>query len=429
MAKLIIQGGKKLKGEVRIAGMKNAATPIIAATLLTQEECVIGNVPRILDVEKMLAIIQSSGVAVSWTGDHELTLQAKEVDPAKINRDSICALRSSVLLTGPLLTRTGALDLPEPGGCIIGNRPLDTHLHVFETMGVTVTRNNGTYEFRGLPTAATIVLPEFSVTATENAIMAAVLAKGVTTIKLAAAEPHVQDLCAFLIKMGAHISGMGTHTLVIEGVAKLHGATHTLIPDQIEVGTFAALAAVTRSDLTLRPVVSEHLESIGTMLKAAGVRYQIKNEKSKTKNGAEALNALHIMPSSHLQGFKVQAMPYPGFPTDLQAPAAVLATQCKGTSLIHDPLFEGRMGYVHELIKMGANAIVADPHRVIITGPTPLYGQEIKSLDLRAGATLVIAGLLAEGETIIHEAEIIDRGYERIEARLKALGATIERVS
>ncbi len=423
MSSLVIQGGKRLKGEVHIAGMKNAATPIIAATLLTREPCVLQNVPKIADVQKMIAIIQSCGVEVRWTADHELTIVAAEVDPTKINRDSICALRSSVLLASPLLARAGVLDLPEPGGCIIGNRPLDTHLHVFETMGVAIGRNNGTYEFRGRPKAATIVLPEFSVTATENAIMAAVLAVGVTTIKLAAAEPHIQDLCAILIKMGAKINGVGTHTLSIEGVSELHGVTHAIIPDQVEVGTFAVLAAATHSDILLGPIVPEHIDSIVTMLGAAGARFKLQTLKSKG-----GMAELHIIPSAHLQGFKVQAMPYPGFPTDLQAPAAVLATQCKGTSLIHDPLFEGRMGYVHELIKMGANAIVADPHRVIVSGPTPLYGQEIKSLDLRAGATLVIAGLIAEGETIIHDAEVIDRGYEDIEGRLQKIGATIKKI-
>lgn len=402
--------------------MKNAATPLLAASMLTREQCVLENIPKITDVEKMLEIMRSTGAHAEFTGDHTITVEAREVDPTRLNRDAVCALRSSVLLTGPLIARAGTLDLPEPGGCIIGNRPLDTHLHVFETMGVEVGRKNAVYEFRGAPRAATVVLPEFSVTATENALMAAVLTPGVTTIKLAAAEPHVQDLCAFLIKMGARISGVGTHTLVVEGVETLRGARHTVIPDQVEVGTFAALAGATGSALTLRPVVHEHMESVLTALGRAGVRYE-----SGIMNNELGISELTIRPSTSLQAFRVQAMPYPGFPTDLQAPFAVLATQCQGTSLIHDPLFEGRMGYVHELIKMGANAIIADPHRVILTGPTPLYGQEIKSLDLRAGATLVIAGLVAEGETVIHEAEVIDRGYEDIEGRLGALGAKIKR--
>lgn len=426
MSRLIIQGGRKLSGEVQIAGMKNAATPLLAACLLTRAQCVLENVPHISDVDKMLEIMRSVGARVERTSDHTVTVEASEVDPTRLNRNAVCALRSAVLLTGPLIVRAGVLDLPEPGGCIIGNRPLDTHLHVFEMMGVAVGREDGVYAFRGAPRAATIVLPEFSVTATENALMAAVTTRGVTTIKLAAAEPHVQDLCAFLTKMGARIAGVGTHTLTIEGVGELHGASHTVIPDQVEIGTLAVLAGATRSDLTLRPVVPEHIESVLTALDRAGVRYEIRKSKVESRN--ELMGELHILSSPQLRAFKVQAMPYPGFPTDLQAPFAVLATQCKGTSLIHDPLFEGRMGYVHELIKMGANAIVADPHRVIISGPTPLYGQEIKSLDLRAGATLVIAGLVAEGETVIQDAEVIDRGYEYLDTRLKALGANIARV-
>ncbi|KKU73703.1 MAG: UDP-N-acetylglucosamine 1-carboxyvinyltransferase [Parcubacteria group bacterium GW2011_GWA2_47_26] len=424
MSKFVIQGGQRLGGEIRISGMKNAVTALLTATLLTREECRLDNVPRIADVETMLTIIRSAGAKAQWVSDHEVAVEAKGIDSLKLNKHMVCAMRSSVLLAGPLLARTGSLNLPEPGGCIIGNRPLDTHLVAFEAMGVKIERSNGVYELQGKPKAAEIVLPEFSVTATENVLMAAVLAPGKTVIKLAAAEPHVQDLCSMLKKMGARIAGMGTHTLVIEGAQELRGVKHTVIPDQIEVGTFAALAGATHSSLTLYPIVAEHLDSVFTALKRAGVGYE-----SRIKNQESRISELKIFPSSSLSGFKIQALPYPGFPTDLQAPFAVLATQCKGTSLIHDPLFEGRMGYVHELIKMGANAIIADPHRVIIAGPTSLSGQEIKSLDLRAGATLVIAGLVAEGETILHDAEVIDRGYENLEVRLKAIGAEIKRVN
>lgn len=424
MSKFVIQGGRRLEGKIQIAGMKNAATALLMATLLTQEECSLDNVPRIADVEKVMEIMRSVGAQVQWIGEHGVSIEAKDVNPQKLNDRLVRAMRSSVLLAGPLLARTGLLNLPEPGGCIIGNRPLDTHLVALEAMGVKVEHSNGVYEFQGKPKAAEIVLPEFSVTATENVLMAASLAPGKTVIKLAAAEPHVQDLCHLLQKMGARISGIGTHTLVIEGVQELHGVKHAIIPDQIEVGTFAALAGATRSHLTLYPVMTEHLDSLFTALRHAGVVYEL-----GIRNQESGLGELKISPSSNLSGFRLQALPYPGFPTDLQAPFAVLATQCKGVSLIHDPMFEGRLGYVNELIKMGANAIVADPHRVIISGPTPLYGQEIKSLDLRAGATLVIAGLVAEGETVLHDAEMIDRGYENIEVRLKAIGAEIKRIA
>lgn len=407
-----------MNGRIQVAGMKNAATPIIAACLLTSEPCVLRNIPRIKDVFRMLEILQGLGVKVDWLGDHALFMEAKSVSCQALSKDLIAAMRSSILLLGPLLARCGEIELPEPGGCIIGNRPIDTHLYALEQLGATVSRQNGTYQFRAEHLkGATIILPEFSVTATENVLMAAVMAQGTTVIKLAAAEPHVQDLISFLQKMGARIQGAGTHTLVIEGVKELRGAEHVIIPDQIEIGTFAVAAAATGGQVEIAPVIPKHLEIILLKLKHANVNYQVDKDK------------LLIKKSTDLRAFRLQALPYPGFPTDLQAPFGVLATQCTGTSLIQDPLYEGRMSYVSELVKMGANAIVADPHRVVINGPTPLYGQEIKSFDLRAGATLVIAGLIAQGETIINEAEIVDRGYEDIDGRLRAVGAEIERIN
>ncbi len=400
-----------------MAGMKNAATPIIAATLLTKEDCLIDNVPRITDVFKMLEIIKSLGGEVSWLGDHQVRISTAKVEPGLVDQEAVACMRSSILLLGPLLARFRSVNLPEPGGCIIGNRPIDTHLSALARLGAVIERSNGIYHLEADRLAgANIILPEFSVTATENAIMAAVLASGRTVIKLAAAEPHVQDLIKFLNQLGAKISGAGTHTLVIDGVKSLGGGSHTLIPDQIEAGTFAVAAAVTRGEVIIENIIPEHLEIILLNLERAGVNFELGEDWLKIK------------PSTSLKAFHLQTLPYPGFPTDLQAPFSVLATQCVGTSLIQDPMYEGRLGYVQELIKMGANAIVADPHRVIITGPTPLYGQEIKSFDLRAGATLIIAGLAASGETIVNEAEMVDRGYEKIEERLSNLGARIRRV-
>ena len=395
--------------------MKNAAAPILAATLLTVDDCVIDRVPRISDVEKIMEIMKSLGAKIKWSGGHQLTVNCANVNLQNVDKKMVKSIRASILFLGPLLARFKEVTLPEPGGCIIGNRPIDSHLFALQKLGAEISKEK---EFFHLKTTglkgAEIILPEFSVTATENAIMAAVLADGVSTIKLAAAEPHVQDLISFLNKMGAKISGAGTHTLKIEGVKKLNGAKHELIPDQIEIGTFAVVAAATHGEIFIHPIALEHLDKILSVLSSIGVNWEIKDD------------TLLIHHSHPLKAFKLQTMPYPGFPTDLQAPFGVLATQCQGTSLIHDPLFEGRLGYINELIKMGANAVICDPHRVLVTGPTPLYAREIKSFDLRAGATMIIAGLVAEGETILNEAEIVYRGYERIDEKLRLLGADIE---
>jgi UDP-N-acetylglucosamine 1-carboxyvinyltransferase len=417
MAQFIIEGGQHLKGEIEVRGMKNATTPILAATLLTKQPCLLKNVPNISDVRAVLDIIKNLGGRVENIDEHTVKVSNQDINPQQLEEKAVRRIRSSVLFMGPLLARFGKVDLPEPGGCIIGNRPLDTHTYALEQLGAKIEKKDRFYGMRAeCLKGAVIILPEFSVTATENVLMAASLAEGRTVIKLAAAEPHVQDLCNFLNKMGAKITGIGTHTLTIDGVKELNGAEHTIIPDQIEAGTFAVMAAATRGEIKIKNIIPEHLEIILLKLKQIGVNFKV------------GPDYIQVLPSADLKAFKLQTMPYPGFPTDLQSPFGVLATQCQGTSLIQDPLFEGRMGYVNELAKMGANAIIADPHRVIITGPTPLYGQDIKSLDLRAGATLIIAGLIATGQTTINQAEVIDRGYEKIEERLIKLGAKIKRI-
>lgn len=396
--------------------MKNAATPILAATLLAGGPCRLSNVPRIRDVERMLDILKSLGADVEWTGAHDLRIESRSADPATLDRKAMRSMRSSVLFLGPMLARFREVELPEPGGCIIGNRPVDTHLLALTGLGAVCERGDEGYRLSAAKLVGReIVLPEFSVTATENLMMAAALAEGRTTIKLAAAEPHVQDLGNFLNKMGARISGHGTHTVVIEGVKELGGADHEIIPDQIEAGTFMVAAALTRGDLHIDGVRPDHLDAVTQRLGAIG---------AKVEAGGDWIR---VTAPDNLKSFKFQSMPYPGLPTDLMAPFGVLATQCVGTSLIHEPMYEGRFGFVNELTKMGANAVVCDPHRVLISGPTPLYGREIKSLDLRAGATLLLAGILADGETVLHEAEIIDRGYERIEERFSEVGAVITR--
>lgn len=413
-----INGGKQLRGTVAIAGSKNAVLPILAATLLTDEPCMLRNVPRIRDVERLLELLASLGVTHEWVGAHDLRMVARDAHLENLDKKTFASLRGSILLWGSLLTRFRDVTVPEAGGDIIGNRPIDAHLSALQQLGATIERTNGLYRFsapKGL-TGAVVILPEFSVTATEIALMAAARAKGMTTIKIAAAEPHVQDLVTFMQKMGARIEGAGTHTLRIEGVEQLRGVDHTVIPDQLEVGTFAVAAAVTGGDVLITNIVADHVDLVRLKLHQIGVKTELTD------------HSLHVTASFPLRAFRLQTFPYPGFPTDLQAPFAVLATQCSGTSLIHDPMYEGRLGYVHELVKMGANAVICDPHRVLITGPTPLHCNEMKSLDIRAGATLLIAGLIADGETIIHDAEILDRGYERFEERLAALGADITRV-
>lgn len=417
MSKFIIQGGKSLVGEISANGSKNAATPIIAATLLTEEECIISNVPDITDVRRMLEILQGLGSQIKKIDAHTISIINKNINLKTLDKNAVAAMRSSVLFIGPLLARLGEVTIPEPGGCIIGNRPIDTHLEALRQLGTDIKHEDGGYILKkGLATGGQVVLREFSVTATENLLMACSLTQDETIIKLAAAEPHVQDLGRFLISMGVKIDGLGTHTLTVNGKSKLKGTAYSLITDLIEVGTFAVLATATSSRLLIRNIDLGGSDSLLELMRRIGIKIEVRD------------NLLEISPTSILNPFRYQALPYPGLPTDLQAPFGVLATQCRGTSLIHDPLYEGRLGYVAELIKMGANATLCDPHRVLISGPTPLYGTEIKSLDLRAGATLLIAGLIAEGETIINDAEVLDRGYERIDERLKILGAKIDRV-
>lgn len=414
---MFIQGGEHLRGDVVIRGAKNAIAPLIASTILVKGDVFFKQVPRLTDLDRFLEILSGMGAEVEWIGEHELRVNTRELDPQKLDRKNMKRMRFSILLLGPMLARFKKIVVAEPGGCSIGNRPIDTHVFALGALGATVEHDAAGELYLNAKTlrGTRVILPEFSVTATENLIMAAVTAQGRTSIRLAAAEPHVQDLCMFLHACGARIKGIGTHELEIDGVDELHAPKRPwmVIPDMIEVGTFATAAALTRGDIRMSPVVPDHLDAICGMLTRIGVGYTFEGK------------AFRVQGASVLRAFKLQAMVYPGFPTDLQAPFGLLATQAHGTSLIQDPLFEGRMGYVNELIKMGANAVVADPHRVIITGPTPLRGTEIRSLDLRAGVTMVLAGLVAEGETIIHDAEMVYRGYEALDERLRLLGAHI----
>ena len=417
MEKFIINGAKSLKGEIEVRGAKNAATPILAAALLTKEPCTIDNLPLIGDVFSMIETIKDMGAKVDWLAERKVKIQAKDIDPTKINKAIIGKLRSSILFLGSLIARFDKIKAPHPGGDLIGARPVDTHLKALQQLGADIKQDQNYYYLsRQKLKGAKIVLSEFSVTGTENVLMAAALASGKTQLKMAATEPHVQDLGVFLKKMGVSIKGIGTHTLEIQGQAKLKGANHVVIPDPIEAGTFLILGAATKSPITVKNVEPDNLDAVLNKLKEFGVKFETRRQNIK------------IIPQAKLKAAKVVTRIYPGLPTDLQAPFGVLATQAHGTSLIFDTMYEGRLRYLSELKKMGANAIMADPHRALITGPTPLYGKKITSFDIRAGATLVIAALLAQGKSEILNAYQVDRGYEKIEERLQKIGAEIKRL-
>lgn len=424
METFVINGGRSLAGEIEVRGAKNAATPILSACLLTKEPCIIDNLPLIEDVFRLLEIMQSLGVQVDWVGERKIKIQAAQVNLDNMRTDLVSKIRSSILLLGPLLVRCQNFKFPHPGGCVIGARPVGTHFDALKSLGADISQNGSSYIFKTKKLkSAEIVLSEFSVTATENALMAASLIPGKTIIKIAAAEPHVQDLCLFLKKMGAQIKGVGTHTLEITGVKKLKGAKHFLIPDPNEAGTFIALAAAARGKILIKNLVAEHLDIVFLKLREMGVNFEIRRKSG----GSVGSDSLLVKPAGVYRATRVQTMPYPGIPTDLQSPLAVLCTQAVGTSLIHDTLYEGRLKYIDELNKMGANAIICDPHRAIITGPTIFYGTKINSYDLRAGASLIIAALVAKGESIIADAYQVDRGYEKIEEKLQKIGADIKR--
>lgn len=421
MESFVINGNKPLRGEIEVMGSKNAATPILAACLLTDEPCFIDNLPLIEDVFRMLEIMESIGVKITWLDKRKIKVEAAGIDLKEMKIDLVSKMRSSILLIGPLLVRRGEIKMPHPGGCIIGARPVGTHFDALTDLGAEIFQDGNFYYLKGKKLRpAEIVLGEFSVTATENILMVASLLNGKTILKIAATEPHVQDLCFFLKKMGAKIKGVGTYNLEIEGVKKLKGARHNIIPDTNEAGTFIILAAAARAKILIKNLKINHLDLVLKKIKEMGANFEVKKNKNR--------DALLVKPAGVYKSAKIQTMPYPGIPTDLQAPFGVLCTQAEGTSLIHDPLYEGRLKYLDELNKMGANAIICDPHRAIITGPTSFYGTKIISYDLRAGASLIIAALIAKGESTISDIYQVDRGYEKIDERLRMLGADIRRV-
>ena len=400
-------------------GSKNATTPILAATLLTTGECVISNIPLIEDVYRMLEILESMDVKVTWEGERTVRICAKNLAASKIDLQTVKKLRSSILLLGPLSARAESFKIAHPGGCVIGKRPVGTHFDALEKMGVTITQDENCYLIDAkAKKAGKVVLREFSVTATENAMMLAASLPGTTLIKLAACEPHVQDLGKFLIAMGAQIKGLGTHTLEISGSEKLTGAIHEIIPDANEAATFLIMGVATKSPIKVKHARVDDLDIVLERLRQFGADFKIEED------------AIEVIPNENLVAVeKIDTRTYPGVPSDVQQPLGVLATQALGETLIFDTIFEGRFNYLSELEKMGARAKVLNPHQAVITGPTNLKGSAIKSFDLRAGASLIIAALCAKGTTTIDEIYQVDRGYERIEQRLALLGAEIKRVA
>jgi UDP-N-acetylglucosamine 1-carboxyvinyltransferase len=422
---LLIEGGRPLSGEIVVAGNKNAALPMLAATLLTDETVRLHNVPAIRDVLTMQAALQDLGSSVQLEDDSVVSCCAAVLRGHQPSPQICKNMRASFVLAGPLLARTGRAELVTPGGDKIGRRPLDTHVVAFRQLGVQVDVLPDRYVMsapRGL-SGAKIFLTEMSVTATENVLMAAVLAKGTTLLHNAASEPHVQDLCNMLVAMGARISGIGTNSLEIEGVDRLRGASATVGPDYLEVGSFIALAAITGGALRIRRARPEEHRVTAVAYEKLGVRWEVQGDDIFVPAEQE----LVVQEGLHRAVPQIHDAPWPGFPPDLTSIALVLATQAQGTTLIHEWMYESRLYWVDRLISMGARVIVCDPHRAVVIGPARLYGQTVSSPDIRAGMALLLAALVAEGTSTIHNAQQIDRGYERIDERLRALGAKIER--
>ncbi|MGD8288271.1 MAG: UDP-N-acetylglucosamine 1-carboxyvinyltransferase [Gemmatimonadota bacterium] len=423
MGTFVVEGGHRLEGRIRPAGNKNAALPCIAAAVLTSEPVVLENVPRIRDVEVFLAILSSMGASVDWTSENEVTIDAADVNTDAIDSGLAKEIRASVLLAGPLLARFGSVRLPPPGGDVIGRRRMDTHFLAFEALGATVSLDQGfTLEADGL-TGTDLFLDEPSVTGTENAVMAAVRSRGHTTLRNAAAEPHVQDLCNLLNAMGGRISGIGTHVLEIEGVEELSGTRFRVGSDHIETGSFIGLAAVTGSDITIEDAPVEHLDSTLIGFERLGIDCAVRGSDLFVKGSEEH----RVRQDAFGQVPKIDDGPWPAFPADLTSIALVAATQCHGTVLIHEKMFESRMYFTDKLVSLGASIILCDPHRAVVVGPSPLQGGVVESPDIRAGMALLIAALGAEGTSRIHNIRQIERGYEAIDDRLVALGARIRR--
>lgn len=417
MAKFTIEGGVPLRGIIKAQGNKNSILKIMAACLLTEEECLIENVPEIGDVLVMGEILRKLGVEVRGLGTETLRVSVGKIATSNLPDDLVAKLRAALVLMGPMLVRKGKVFFRHPGGCIIGRRAVGTHFDAVRALGAEVWAKDDFYEIKlGKPQSANIFLDEQSVTATENALMLAAKIPGETIIRNAACEPHVQELCQVLKKMGANIEGEGSNLLKIKGVKELSGFRHQIWPDHIDVGTWAIASALTGGQITIEGVRKQDLEMILLYLSRFGVKHKL------------GRNTLEVLPSRLKAPIgKIQTRPWPGFPTDLMSPLIVLATQAKGATLCHDWMFESRMFFVDSLIAMGANITFCDPHRVQVFGPSPLRSKNLSSPDIRAGMALILAALCAKGKSEIDKIELVERGYEDVAGRLKSLGAKIQR--
>jgi UDP-N-acetylglucosamine 1-carboxyvinyltransferase len=420
----VIEGGHALAGTIRATGNKNAALPIVAACLLTSEPVVLRNVPAIRDVATMLELIVRLGVQVDVGDDGMVTIHAAATPTTELDEELCRNIRASILLAGPLLARAGEAIVPPPGGDVIGRRRLDVHIDALEKLGARVHANRRfhmqTDGLAGVP----LFLDEASVTGTENAIMASVLATGDTIIGNAACEPHVQDLCRFLVSLGAEIEGIGSNVLRIRGVERLHGGEWRICADHIEIASFVGLAAVTDGEVVIEDIVPEDLVAVWPAFERLGIVTEVEGTSVRVPGKQE----LVVRDDLGEQIPKIEDGPWPQFPADLTSIALAVATQAQGTVLIFEKMFENRLFFVDKLVNMGARIILCDPHRAVVNGPTRLYGERMESPDIRAGMALLIASLCAEGTSTIGNIGQIDRGYERIDERLRSLGAAIERV-
>lgn len=423
MDKFVIQGRKPLQGEIDVRGAKNAAFPLLAATILTTEDCVISNLPLIEDVYRSIEILESMGATVEWLEERTVKINTKDLNPATLDTELILKLRGSVLFSGPLLARFGRVDLPQPGGDVIGARPINTHLDAFSQLGVDVESHNGFHmKFNGNLKKKEVVLGEFSVTATENLLLFASTLEESVTVKIADQDYQVQELMTVLSQMGVVFHTPRLHTVVGKGRKQLKGFSHRLMYDPIEAGTFILLGAAVGGNVTVQNVELRFLDLFLKKLQDSKVMFEILKEQ-------EGVGDIRVLPSPGMVIDKIQSWIYPGVHSDLQSAFGVLATQTPGSTLLHDPLYEGRLKYLEELTKMGAEIYFADPHRAIINGPSKLYGTNLGAFDLRGGAALIIAALIAEGTSTISNIYQVDRGYEKIEERLRKLGADITRIT
>jgi UDP-N-acetylglucosamine 1-carboxyvinyltransferase len=427
MEKFHIEGGIPLIGEITPSGNKNAALPILAATLLTDEPVILHNVPYIRDVNDMRRLIASLGVKMEELGGGSWKITALNVRPADLDPDLCRRIRASILLAGPMVSRTNGFRVPPPGGDVIGRRRLDTHILALKALGAEIKYARSFFEFktRQRLRGVDILLDEASVTATENVIMAAVTASGKTVIRNAASEPHVQELCIMLNTLGAKISGIGSNTLFIEGVDDLHGGEFTIGPDYLEVVSFIGAAVVTNGELRIRNAGNKYLDMIRFVFHRLGVIWDVDGEDIIVPDKQH----LRIEPDLGNAIPEIKSNIWPAFPTDLVSIAITVATQARGSILFHDWMYPGRMYFVDKLVSMGAQIVLCDPHRVIVTGPSRLFGEKVESPDIRAGMALLLAALAVPGKSTIRNVGQIDRGYERVDEKLRSLGANIERLT